>query len=1088
MPDFVAEIAALDFSALDSALSRARTAIEQGQQLSLGDLNPIALLGDLGGAITAVGDVRLDPAQREDLGQQALTALGTLIELPDLSGSEQIVGGLGQLAEQLSPLVTVFNGDGPVLDRVFTALSGSMNVDALLDEITDRAAQALEVVIPEELTAPLRSLAALAGDPQPDELLGILGTVFTGLDIAAIGQLVTSSAEAVRLVATAGDAGPLEATIATVRVRLELAYTLLATPTVDVAAVLAAIDDVGGALDVVDAVLPAFADGLATDLRTATNALADLDLTTRLDGLITSLPLPGEDIPQLLVDSLEGMADSLEELTGPTVTAAMAAMTEELLEVSGLDQLSELLAGMDVVFNETGGLLDRLPMRKLRDDAVAALAAAEQATLTFDGFRFLDAAVAPIRELETTIRTLDPSTVTDAVQSVVDQLNALLGDVDVTPVRDAVDAVIDPLGTIVDQLVPFVQEVADQLGQLVDQLDDIDFAAAGSATLDLLHSLREQVVDAVGGGDVPEPVRAVIAGAAAVLRELDVAAELSAPFDSAVISIDVGALIEPINDIWEVAAEALGKATPAALISELDPPFDQLVATLDQLTLDPLIDAVQRLFDDLLVELGQLDPRQLVAPLESQFQDLVGALTAALDPGPLFAPLRAAYQSLQELLDRIDVTAMLHGVLGGLADMPHQLTTRLGERLQTDAAGALPAPTADGFQLGDILRPLALFLAEVRGRLAELGDGVLGPVLTELATATRGLRTLVDPMVGDAARLAEALDARLTWLDPNAGDGPLARLRTDIESFRLAVPAADVSVEARAQLSASAAGIQFDTRVTVTADATADVQHHADRVRSASDPPGLGRSLRLLARALDDTLPATLLTGALDPTANTDDFLDAVFARLDPTPLADQLDAVGVRVEARFLALAEEIANGMFQLIDGLFSSIDPLMPQNVIPRLQAGIDQVLDRFTALDPAPIEDEVRDVIHAAISLLSVHSPAVLAAELGHVFDSCMDQLRALSPATLFEGLDPFASIRTQLEDLRPSTILSPLVSRTAGFSTALDTIASIDLTFAVDVVDEIKQGFSTALDGVEAEWNTLLDELAQLSGSASAGVG
>jgi len=814
--------------------------------------------------------------------------------------------------------------------------------------------------------------------------------------------------------------------------------------------------------------------------------MSDLDLTGSLDRLIANLPLPGEDIPRQLVDSLAGMADFLEEIDGAAVTAAITAMKDELLAAAGLDQLADLLSGLDKVFDEAVALVDRLPLRQLRDDALAALVSAQQKVLSFDGFGFFDEVTAPIRELETKVRTLDMSTVTDSVNAVTGQLNGLLTDVDVTPVRDAVDAVIEPLGEIVDRLVPFVTQVADQLKKLLDQLTNVDFDAAGTATLDLLHGIRSQVADAVGGGDVPEPVKAVVAGAAAVLREMDLAALLTEPFYKDLGKIDMGTLIEPIEGIWQTAGEALAKATPAALIAELDPPFQDLVVALDKLSLQPLIDAVQGLFDDAVSQLKRLDPRALVAPLESQFQDLVGQVTAALNPAPLFAPWQAAYQALQELLDQLDITATLHGVLGGLADLPHQLTTRLGGQLQAGLSGAAPAPAAAaGFQLGDVLRPLALFLGEVRGRLAQLSGGLLGPVLAELAAATRGLRALTDPDTGFAVRLGEAVDARLAWLNPNSGNGPLAQLRTDLESFQLAVQAIDLDAGSKAQLNAAAGRVQFDSRVHVQADG--DAARQAAGLRSTSDSAALGRSLRLLARALDAALPAELLTGNLDPSTATEAFLDAVFDRIDPSDLADQLDAIGARIEARFVALAAEFGNGLFLLIDGLFSSIQPLMPNNVINRLQAGIDRVLAEFTALDPTPIEDEVRAVIHAAISLIAVHSPAALAAELGAVFDSCIDRLQSLSPATLFAGADPFTPVKEQIETMKPSTVLAPLVGKTAQFGVALDTIASIDLNFAGGVVDELKQTFATVLDGVEREWNAFLDELARISGGVSVSI-
>ncbi len=1089
MATFEAEINALDFAAVDSALSRARNAFEQAQQLSLTDLDPTVLLGDLGPALTAAGAVKLDAAVVNDLGGQALHALSGLIELPDLSGVADIVGGFEQITARLGILTEAFSGGGDgtvVLDRIFAALGGSLNLETMLREVTDQAARTLQVDIPDEFAAPLQALSALAGDPGPAELLHVLGTVLTGLDLTAVQRLVDGAGRILTLVTDAGDARPLQSAIATVELRLDAGYALMASPTPDIPALLAVIDEVGIALDAVGVAVSGFADGLATDLRTAANALPELDLAAALDRLAAALPLPGEDIPRQLVESLDGMADALEQLTPEAAAAAMAAMKDELLAASGLDRLDDLLSGLDRGFDEAARFLERLPVRALRDDAVAAVVAAQQKVLAFDGFDFLDEAIAPIRELNATIAALDPATVTDGVDAVVAQVNGLLADIDIAPVRDAVDAVIEPLGGIVDRLVPFVQQVAEQLARVVDELNGIDFQAAGTATLDLLHGIRNQVTEAVGGGDVPEPVKVAVSTAAAVLREIDVAGEITHPFEKSVAVIDVGALISPVEGIWQVAGDALAKATPAALIAELDPPYEQFVGAVDRLSLQPLIDAVQRLFDEVIARLGHLDPRTLVAPLEREFQDVIGGLTAALDPAPLFAPLREAHGELRDTLDGIDIAATLRAVLGGLADMPHQMSSRLGQRLQGGLSGAVPVPVpGDGFRLGDVLRPLALFLGEVRDRLADLSGDALEPALAGLATATRGLRALTDPADGFAVRLGDALDARLAWLDPNAGDGPPTRLRRDLESFRLAVAALDVDAAASVQLNAATSGVQLDTRVSAAVDP--QLTSHVARLRQTSDSATLGRSLRVLARALDAALPVELVSGTLDPTTATAAFLDAVFDRIDPSALADQLDAIGSRIESRFVALADALADGLFQLVGSLFAGIEQLMPEAVIDRLQAGLDRVLANVEVFDPAVVEEAVRGVIHAAISLLGLHSPAALAAELGHVFDTCITQLRSVSPATLFADTDPFAPIKAQLETMRPSAVLAPLVAKTKSFGTALDTIAAIDLQFALGIVDEIRQTFTAVLDGVQREWDALLDELARISDGASVSV-
>ena len=89
--------------------------------------------------------------------------------------------------------------------------------------------------------------------------------------------------------------------------------------------------------------------------------------------------------------------------------------------------------------------------------------------------------------------------------------------------------------------------------------------------------------------------------------------------------------------------------------------------------------------------------------------------------------------------------------------------------------------------------------------------------------------------------------------------------------------------------------------------------------------------------------------------------------------------------------------------------------------------------------------------------------------------------------MFAGADPFTPVKAQLETMKPSVVLAPLVAETKEFTVALDTIASIDLSFALGAVDELKQNFTIVLDGVKQEWNSLLDELARISGGVSVSV-
>ena len=1099
MADFVVRINALDFAQIDASLGQVRVAIDAGKELSVAGLDPTALLGDLGTVISAVQKLEADPAALGQLARTAVEALGDLIELPELGDLDGLVSRVEELVELISRLASalaVGDLDGPgLIDRILTTVGGSPGLSSLIADVTARAAGVLQVEVPDQLAAPLRALARLGAGGAIDgrQLTEILSMVVVGLEVAEMLTLTVSVRGAVDLVASAGDVGGVEAAIAAVHARIAACYDLLAVGgavSIDVSAVLTAIDEVRVALDLLGGVeLPRLIDGVATDLRTAENTLAELDVLGTVERLLTDLPLPGEDIPRIMVDSLSDVADFFDTMTPEAMTAALAAAQAELSAALNQGPLVELLDGIDDAFESLGREVDRLPLGSLRDTLVSALVDAQRHILAFDGFNFLDEIVAPVRTLEATVREVDLSSITDAAQAVVDQVNGIFADFPIGELRDAVDGVIEPLGEILDELTPVVQQIAEQLEALVGELESIDFEGAAAETVDQLHGIRDQVSEAVNDGDVPEPVKVVVAGAAAILSEMDLAAELTSPFETAMVSIDVDALLAPIEGVWESAGSALRRATPQALIAELDPSFEQLLAKVDELSLEPLIASIGGVFEDLVGTLEAIDPRRVVAPLEQDFQALLANLRATLDPAPLFAPLRTAYAELRGFADQIDIKAVIDGVLGGMLEMPGGLSQAVGNQLASQAGpGGVVTPTPGvEFKFGDVLRPMAAFVAEIRSRLGQLAGDVTGSALAELAGATRTLRALADPLTGFAVQLADALDARLRWLDPRAGDGPLAELRSELESLGAAVAQVQLEAGAQAQLASAAGSVQFDARIHIDVQATAAVQVHAGRMREGANSPDLGRSTRLLANALDAALPSVLVTEGVDPTADVEAFLDAVFARIDPAPMADELDGYGVRIQGRLTALADELTLGLYRLWKELFAGVEPLLPASVVGRVQAGLDGLTAKLDVLDPAAVESEARAVIEAAISLLDVHSPAALAAELGAVFDAAIERVRELDPALLLGDLDPFGDLKAQLAELRPSLILAPLVERAASFTVALETIATIDLSFVHEIVAQIKVAFGVVLEGIEREWDALLEELGSISGGVSVSV-
>jgi hypothetical protein len=231
----------------------------------------------------------------------------------------------------------------------------------------------------------------------------------------------------------------------------------------------------------------------------------------------------------------------------------------------------------------------------------------------------------------------------------------------------------------------------------------------------------------------------------------------------------------------------------------------------------------------------------------------------------------------------------------------------------------------------------------------------------------------------------------------------------------------------------------------------------------------------------------------LDPRAAPAAFIDALIDPFDPTPLADELDAIGDQIMAKLATFVDELSEGLARIWNEVVAGMQPLLPASVAARLQAIVDAVVAEFATLDPIALEDEARDVVEATVGLLDLYSPARLAAELGATFDAAIATVEGLDPTTLLGNLDPFATVKAELAALRPSDVLEPLVARTASLTAALEVVASIDLQVAAELVTRLEASFRVVLEAVEREWTTLLDELEGRAGgsvevSASVGVG
>jgi hypothetical protein len=1103
MATIIEQIGALDFDAIDDALGRVRVAVSADGELDLSGLDVGSLLGDVGPVVEAVR--QLDGGGTDSVAvvaRAALHELSDIATLPELEELGELVGGIEALAELIAELVDVLvTSDGSsIVDRLMTEVGGSLDLSGLVGDIAGRTADALRVQVPTPLVAAFERLARLAsGSSSPDVLADALLGSLVGLDFAAVRALATDLSAGVDIVAGAGESTAIAGVFA--RVEAEVDAVVEATVHApeggaDLDALVDALETLAASLDRTVAVdLPRFVEGFATDLRTARNRLTEGDPVAGLEDLLGQIPRPGIEPMEVLIQPLRDLAAGLDAVTSESMTEALQVAREELTAFVRVGELAALLDGIDDAQRRLVELIRRLPAEEVRDRLVRALRDVQREILSFQGFKFLEEAFAPVRRLSARLAELDTSALTDAMTEVVDSMSAVFADFPIDALRDAVDAVIEPLGAIVDEAGPVLTEITGQLEGLVAQVEAIDFDAAGAEVVEQLAGIRAQVTGALDTDSVPDALKAVIAGAASTLNHMDLAVELTDPFDDAIVRIDVDAFLAPITELWDDLRAALLRATPAALIDELDPPFEELLGRLDDVSLAPLTDALNGLFGELLDVLRRTDPRELLAPLDAEFDRIVDTVRAALDPAPLFAPVRAAYDAVHGELEAIDLEAAIQEMLGGISGAPKMLTEAVEGELRRGASGGdlpVPVPEERPFHFGDIVRPLAALVGEIRSRLHGLADDAAGEGLGLLADVTRELRRLLDPATGFAVRIADHLDARRGWFDAGAG-GPYAALRTRIAGLDDALGRLELDAAARARVDGASGGVSLQARFELDVSVSNGASEAVVQTRRAAEPAGLGRSMRLLVRELDRLLPAPLVEDVIDPRAASAAFIDALMDPFDPAPLADELDAIGEQIMAKLAEFVDELSEGLLGIWEEMIAGLQPLMPTSVAARLQAVVDAITAEFAALDPVILEDEARGVVDATVGLLRLYSPARLAAELGGVFDQAIAIVEGLDPSELLGDLDPFAELRADLATLRPSEILAPLVTRAAVLTDALEVVASIDLDIVGELVARLEATFRVVLDGVEREWGALLDELegiggGSVSGSVSVGVG
>lgn len=1090
MAGIVATLEGLDLGALEVNLTAARNAVSGNLSVSIEELDPRDLLGGLGEVLKRGGGLPSDPGAIVSLVQRAVGELGDLLTLPN-------VGLLGDAAEELEAVARLIreyverlglDEEGSVVDRL---LAETGRLDEIVGEMAGHIASAFRVEIPDFARASMSALETLArgGPANAHEAAVLISRFFLGVDyesLCAPSKGVDAFLAEIR--GAGGDLGGIEEAYGRLTARAERVEALLGVVEVDVSSVLAELSAARTELDLLlHHQIPGALGRLTTDLAELDAGAFCEDLKQKLTPLVSRGPRIPFDFRHDFMTGFRALDNFFETIDEDGITARLSAVTAKFQEVIDGSEIGDLRRIIERAFGGVIAQMRRVPLRELRGELIDELNAVEARVRQFKGFQPPGELVAKVRELESKLDVLDADMVQAKVAEFTGRVQAAVDSFPIGEISDQVNGLTDQASDALDQLRPPIDRLGQELQTLADRASQIDLSAAGSASIDLIGEIRERVQELAGSDDLPEPAKAAIAAAAGVLEQIDVTVEVRTPFEDVIARIDVQPLLAPLDEALRKVREILSKIVPSSLVKELEGPFDQVLKQLDRLRPAALLEGLSAQFQGLVGMLDALNPRELVAPLDTEFQSLLNRLREAADPDILFQPLEAAYQKLQELLELLDLERFLGDLVRATADLPSRLTDSVKGALEQQASAGLPAMETDSsgelFRLGDVLRPVATLVFQVRRAILRLADDVISGALDLLLGPLAALRGLVQAGQSAAAQALRAAESRAALLDPFAGGGPAAELRGALRRVSGAFARASLSVDARVQIGAVVAEVQIEGRADTAAQARSHLLEEMAALSGRIRDPGLAGLLRRLRKQIDELAPPSLLD--VDLQSAVAERINSWFEAIDPRPLVEEMDAIGERVRIKLEQFAQTIADNLLRLFNTLIEGVSPVLPVGLLGLLQDGLDRIRAEFEVLNPAGIKAEVQDIVDAVVAGLQAYSPARLAEEMGSVFDTVLEKLRAFDPVTLLADLNPLESVIAEFEQLRPSVVLQPLTETTQDLTAAFEAALSVDLTGPlVEAVASLKAQLTEIVAEVEAELQALIGDLKQMAGGGA----
>jgi hypothetical protein len=818
--------------------------------------------------------------------------------------------------------------------------------------------------------------------------------------------------------------------------------------------------------------------GIDTAITVAGTATSGMNI----DGLQADLEAALRDVPPLDVQRLED------------VRAVLLQFLEELIEQvqaldagQAVDRLAQFNAQLEATLSELGLQTAQEAVLKLFRDLSAELGKTEQLIEPVK-----DTVHKIIQDIQTAITDTGVDRVKADLQDVFDQIKAAIEAINLDEIvglledglRQIIDlidgipleALADGLDTALERVKQAVDELAQAAGTAIREVNGaltsigrIDLDSVAQPVIDEINDMKASL-RTIDPDRLSEAERAAFVLGTTVLQEIEFKDLITDPL--------LALYDEIAQPIVEGLEEILGKLTavvelvlafdPETLLQPLLQPYAEIFGKLDQLQAEQLIEPIRQKLDKVVQSLEQqVGPETLFQPLQQGYDQFMAAFET-LSPEGLRAPLDVIYDTIEELLDKIDLSPVF--------DQITQLETELFDEVKSLVLGAiddlnLPEPLPEFLtslvSLIDVLSPATI--RDPAAALESLGSTVAGSfrpgdMLAPLEGLYQRLLAALDTipteqLLAAFTRLRDELGHGLDLIDPDNLAAAVA------EKANTALATLD-QVDPQALITSLSGG----HGALVTAYAGIDASQVPPELRPQYQQIGLlitqlEPSLALGGQTGGFTSVCNRLSGLaagidLSGLAHLVDPLRAVLNPLVPDFLRDEISLGTIRNGLQALSpasIAEEI-NATF---DALLDAVTDLQAA-VQPAVMNLLNTVKKHLLFVDPAGWKDAFEQIKTEILAVFEQLSPTFLVDEFQELFNALKSTLDSFNPQTIIEGVgESFDAALDIVRDLD----LSPLTERLNQLLTVLE--SKLKLLDPQKLQDLLKAIFNEVRKLVEA---------------------